>query len=80
MVNPVNEEYQVYIIDVMKDMLAHYPQVDGLIIDRGRYDGITADFSDLSRKEFEKYLGKKVKKFPQDILTVKRGADGKPRD
>lgn len=78
MVNPVNEEYQVYIIDVMKDMLAHYPQVDGLIIDRGRYDGITADFSDLSRKEFEKYLGKKVKKFPQDILTVKRGADGKP--
>lgn len=79
MVNPVNEEYQRYILDVMKDMLAHYPDVDGLILDRGRYDGITADFSDLSRRKFEEYLGKKIKKFPDDILTVKRDKNGKDR-
>lgn len=77
MVNPNIDEYQTYIIDVMKDMYAHYPEVDGLILDRGRYDGITADFSDISRDKFEKYIGKKIKNWPADVLTVKRNADGK---
>ncbi len=69
MVNPVNKEYQDYIIEVMKEIVTKYPGLDGLMTDRVRFDGIQADFSDLSRKEFEKYLGKKVKKFPGDILS-----------
>ncbi len=72
MINPVNPEYQDYIIEVMKDMLAKYPEVDGLILDRGRYDGITADFSDLSRSEFEKFIGDSIENFPDDILKVSR--------
>lgn len=77
MVNPVNDEYQTYIIDVMKDMYAHYPDVDGLVLDRGRYDGITADFSPLSRQKFEEYIGHPVKNFPADILSLRRDSTGR---
>lgn len=78
MVNPINPEYQDYIISVMKEILTKYPKVDGIILDRVRYDGITADFSDLSRREFEKYIGKRVAKFPDDILSLKKtGGNGR---
>ncbi|MDE5594486.1 MAG: family 10 glycosylhydrolase, partial [Muribaculaceae bacterium] len=72
MVNPINPEYQDYIISVMKEIVTKYPEVDGIILDRVRYDGITADFSDLSRREFEKYIGQKVKRFPDDILKLEK--------
>lgn len=77
MVNPIIPEYQTYIIDVMKDMIAKYPEVDGLIIDRGRYDGIGADFSNLSRSEFEKFIGKPIGNFPDDILKIVRADSGR---
>lgn len=72
MINPINPEYQDYIISVMQEILTKYPQVDGIILDRVRYDGITADFSDLSRRAFEKYIGQKVRRFPDDILSLKK--------
>ena len=75
MVNPINPEYQDYIISVMKEIVTKYPEVDGIILDRVRYDGITADFSDLSRREFEKYIGQKVKRFPDDILKLEKVGD-----
>lgn len=77
MVNPINPEYQTYIIDVMKEMMAKYPEVDGLIIDRGRYDGIAADFSNLSRSEFENFIGKPVATYPDDILKIVRTESGR---
>lgn len=76
MVNPINPEYQDYILSVMKEVLEKYPDVDGLMLDRVRYDGITADFSDLSRREFEKHIGQKVKRFPDDIMAVEKNDDG----
>lgn len=79
MVNPINKEYQRYILDVMKEIVTKYPTLDGLMLDRVRYDGISADFSELSRKKFEEYIGHKVKRFPQDILSwEKDGARYKP--
>lgn len=69
MVNPNNEEYQNYILEVMKEIITKYPQLDGLMTDRVRFDGIQADFSNLSRKKFEQFLGKKIKNFPNDILS-----------
>ena len=56
-----------------------YPEQTCLLCDlpwknnRVRYDGIEADFSQLSRTEFEKFIGKKVKNFPGDILSWKKG-------
>lgn len=38
------------------------------MLDRVRYDGISADFSFLSRKKFEEYIGQKVEKYPEDIF------------
>lgn len=75
MVNPINPEYQDYILSVMEEILTKYPEADGLMLDRVRYDGIQADFSDLSRREFEKYIGKRVKNFPADIMTLTKVND-----
>lgn len=65
--NPVNEEVQNYLCDLLKD-LAKY-DLDGIILDRGRFDGMQSDFSELTRKKFENYLGNvKLSDFPADIL------------
>ena len=73
MVNPVNEEYQDYILSILVELVKKYPQLDGIMLDRVRYDGIRADFSDLSRKKFEEYIGAKVENFPQDLLSWEKG-------
>lgn len=79
MINPLNEEYRIHILNVLKELLAKYPALDGLILDRVRYDGISADFSDLSRETFETYIGEKVENFPEDILYWnKEGKRPKP--
>ncbi len=64
--NPVNPEVQDYLCVLLKD-LAQY-DLDGIFLDRGRFDGIQSDFSDLTRKQFEDYLGKQINNFPDDIL------------
>ena len=76
MVNPVNEEYQTYILNIFEEIVRAYPKMDGIILDRVRYDGFTADFSELSRKKFEEYLGKKLDKFPDDIYRWKKDVQG----
>lgn len=77
MINPLNEEYRTHILNVLKELVGKYPDLDGLMLDRVRYDGISADFSPLSRSKFEEYIGAKVENFPQDILTWEKTADGK---
>ena len=69
MINPSNPEVQQYEIDILKEFVLKYPECDGLIFDRVRYDGITTDFSDLSRSQFEAFIGRRVENFPEDILS-----------
>ena len=69
MMNPSIPEMQDYQIAILKEFIQKYPEIDGLIFDRVRYDGITSDFSDLSRKQFEEYAGVTVENFPEDILS-----------
>ena len=64
--NPAHPEVQEFLCTMLKD-LAKY-DVDGIILDRARYDGLDTDFSDYSRKAFEEYIGMEVKNFPDDIL------------
>lgn len=71
MTNPVNEEYCTYILRILTELVAKYPDLDGLMLDRVRYDGISADFSNLSRQKFEEYIGEKLKCFPEDIFEWK---------
>ncbi|MEL7585347.1 MAG: alpha amylase family protein [Prolixibacteraceae bacterium] len=77
MVNPVNEEFQTYILNIFNEVVEKYPTLDGIILDRVRYDGFTADFSELSRKKFEEYLGKELDQFPDDIYRWKKNEEGK---
>jgi uncharacterized lipoprotein YddW (UPF0748 family) len=76
MVNPVNEEYQEYILNIFKEVVEIYKDLDGIILDRVRYDGFTADFSDLSRSKFEEYLGTELDSFPDDIYRWKKDTSG----
>ncbi|MDO9153999.1 MAG: alpha amylase family protein [Paludibacter sp.] len=64
--NPALPEVQEYELSILKEVVQNYT-FDGIIIDRARYDGIQSDFSDFSRNLFEKYIGKKLLRFPEDI-------------
>lgn len=65
--NPGHPAVQEYICNLLKD-LASYPDLDGIVLDRGRYNDLYSDFSPLSRQQFEEYIGVKLSKFPGDIL------------
>lgn len=77
MLNPALPEVQDYQLAVLKELVALYPKLDGLILDRVRYDGIEADFSEASRRQFEKYIGRNVEHFPSDIFSYTSGAQPK---
>lgn len=79
MLNPANPEVREYQLAILEEFVRKYPTIDGLIFDRVRYDDIWADFSDLSREQFEAYAGVKVERFPQDIMTWRECEDGKWR-
>lgn len=64
--NPGNPEVQEYLCGLLAD-LAKY-DIDGIVLDRGRYNDLYSDFSPLSRQQFEEYIGVKLSKFPGDIL------------
>ncbi len=73
MLNPANPPVQKYELSILKELLKKYTLLDGIILDRVRYDGMEADFSLLSKKLFENYIGKKVTHFPTDIFSYKKG-------
>lgn len=65
--NPGNPQVQDYLCGLLSD-LAAYPGLDGIVLDRGRYNDLRADFSPLSRQQFEAYIGETLNKFPAGIL------------
>lgn len=70
-VNPANLEARKYQLDTFEEVIKNY-DVDGVLLDRGRYDNYFADFSEESRVQFEAYLSKKGKEltnWPADIFT-----------
>ncbi len=68
-VNPANLEAKSYELAVVAEIATNYA-VDGIVFDRMRYPGMYADFSELSRAEFEEWLGKRVENFPEDIFAI----------
>jgi len=69
MINPANPEVQQYELSILMELASMYPELDGIILDRVRYDSIESDFSPLSKSLFEKYAGLKVQHFPEDIFS-----------
>lgn len=75
-VNPGNPEVRAHELDLVKDVLENYA-VDGIILDRARFDNQYADFSDLSKEQFTTYLagkGKTLQNWPDDAFKIQ--ADG----
>lgn len=65
--NPANDEVQEFLVQMLSD-LAKY-DLDGIFLDRCRYNDFQADFSDESKVKFEEYIGQKVVNFPGDIIA-----------
>lgn len=76
MTNPANDDVRKHELSVLEEIVKLHPKLDGVIIDRTRYDGIEADFSDISKKKFENYIGEVVNDFPNDIFMYEK-IDGK---
>ncbi len=76
MLNPADPQVQQYELDILREFAGKYPDIDGVIFDRVRYDDITSDFSDLSRSLFEEYSGKKTENWPDDIISWEKDASG----
>lgn len=73
--NPARRDVQEYEQSVLLECISRYP-VDGVMVDRCRYDNITSDFSPLSRELFEEYAGVKLDRFPEDIYEWVEQPDG----
>lgn len=76
MTNPADPAVRRYELSILAEVTARYQDLDGIILDRVRFDGISADFSPLSRREFEKYIDMPVARFPEDIYEWKTAANG----
>ncbi|MDR0667520.1 MAG: family 10 glycosylhydrolase [Prevotellaceae bacterium] len=77
MVNPIDSTYRAYILDILTELVQNYPSLDGLILDRVRYDGVMADFSDASKTAFEQYIGDTLAAFPDDVFKWVKTDDGR---
>ncbi len=68
MLNPVLPEVQAYQLSILKELVGMYPELDGIILDRVRFDDLNADFSEASKVIFEEYIGETVNNFPNDVF------------
>lgn len=70
--NPANPEVQLYELAIIQEIVSRY-DVDGVVLDRIRFPDGFADFSDLSRGQFEEWLGRPLEQWPNDVLTPNGG-------
>lgn len=66
-VNPLLPEVQEYELSLLKEVVTRYP-VSGIVLDRMRYPNLHSDFSEVSRRAFEEWLGRRVTYWPTEIL------------
>lgn len=76
--NPVNENVQNFLWGLLED-LASYKDLDGIILDRGRFDELHSDFSTYTRRKFEDYLGYTIANFPGDVMDASTKAGSLPK-
>jgi hypothetical protein len=67
---------QKYEISIITEVVKNY-DVDGVVMDRGRWNGLNADFSEHSRDLFRKYVGDKSLRYPQDVYELRLDQAGK---
>ncbi|MFD0960439.1 family 10 glycosylhydrolase [Paenibacillus chungangensis] len=78
-VNPANEDVRDYQLATFEEIIKNY-DVDGINLDRGRYDNYFADFSEETRGQFEAYLeerGKELEAWPDDVYKLVYDSEGR---
>ncbi len=68
-VNPALPDVQLYELAIIGEIVQRYA-VDGIVLDRTRYPDATADVSEDSRRRFERWLGRPVARWPDDVVQV----------
>ena len=68
-VNPLNPKARSHALGVIREICTGYA-VDGIVLDRMRYPNIYTDFSDLTRKAFEAFVGHSVGAWPEDVFRI----------
>src|SRR5690606_8786224 len=81
-VNPAATEVQDKALNIIKEIVTKF-DIDGLILDYARYSDIYADFSELSKTQFIKFLEDKYEDkqakfmdFPKDIVKTWKNSSG----
>ncbi|GAO44075.1 alpha amylase family protein [Flavihumibacter petaseus] len=65
--NPHNDEVQQYLLNILGDLAAY--NVDGIILDRCRFNNFNTDFSPIAKSKFETFIGETVANFPNDVIV-----------
>ncbi len=73
-VNPANEEVVEYELSLIKEVIDGY-DIDGIVLDRVRYVGLSADFSALTLNKWKEAAGIAEEVAPSDIYSMEK-ADG----
>lgn len=74
-VNPALPEVRKYELAIIKEVARRY-RPDGIVLDRVRFPNISGDFSAVSKALFEKSLGKKITRWPEDVYALRVSAGG----
>lgn len=70
-VNPANEEVRDFELRGIREIIEGY-DVDGIVLDRCRYDNEFSDFGGETKAAFERYLaarGKRLTSWPHDVFA-----------
>lgn len=70
-VSPFNPEVRAHELNIIREVAERHP-IDGIVLDRVRFDGLQSDFSPWAREAFERHLRQRVANWPEDIC--RRGA------
>ncbi|MCI5717614.1 MAG: family 10 glycosylhydrolase [Alistipes sp.] len=65
--NPAMPENRDYALSFIGEVAERY-DIDGMSLDYCRYPDMYGDFSDFSRRDFERHTGRSVESWPQDIF------------
>lgn len=74
--NPADTFVHDFVLEVAEEIVSKY-DIDSFTLDYCRYQNYHSDFSDTSREAFEKYIGKIVKKWPEDVYSVDENGNDK---
>jgi uncharacterized lipoprotein YddW (UPF0748 family) len=67
-VNPLHPMARSHELALLQEVASNYA-VDAIVFDRMRFANLYNDYSDLTRNAFEKWLGKPVTRWPEDVIS-----------